>query len=75
MIKIVGGRLQGLTGLPAGVTVSTMASLLAAVEATAQLVAADHEALVLNILEGRKNSRNTHKFCPRVRALTGSQGS
>lgn len=36
-------------GLPAGVTVSTMASLLAAVEATAQLVAADHEALVLNI--------------------------
>lgn len=65
MIQIVAVRLQGLTGLPAGLTVSTMAGFLAAVEAAVQLVAADHEALVLNILEGRKNGRNTHKFCPR----------
>lgn len=36
-------------GLPAGLTVSTVTSLLAAVEATVELVAADHEALVLHV--------------------------
>lgn len=37
------------TGLPAGLTVSTVTGLLAAVEATVELVAADQEALVLHI--------------------------
>lgn len=45
----IGGR---LTGLPAGLAVSTMARLLAAVESAVQLVAADHQALVLHILDG-----------------------
>lgn len=36
------------TGLPAGLTVSTVTRLLAAVEATVELVAADQEALVLH---------------------------
>lgn len=36
------------TGLPAGFTVSTVTRLLAAVEATVELVAADHGALVLH---------------------------
>lgn len=40
-----------LTGLPAGLTVSTVAGLLAAVEATVELVAADQEALVLHTLD------------------------
>lgn len=37
------------TGLPAGLTVSTVARVLAAVEATVELVATDQEALVLHI--------------------------
>lgn len=37
------------TGLPAGITVSTVTSLLAAVESTVELVAADQEALVLRV--------------------------
>lgn len=37
------------TGLPAGLTVSTVTRLLAAVEATVELVAADQGALVLHI--------------------------
>lgn len=56
-----------LTGLPAGVAVSTMARLLAAVEAAVQLVATDHEALVLRILDGQKQKKTDwkgeHKFC------------
>lgn len=36
-------------GLPAGLTVSTVTRLLAAVEATVELVAADQEALVLHV--------------------------
>lgn len=40
-----------LTGLPAGFTVSTVTRLLAAVEATVELVAADHGALVLHALK------------------------
>lgn len=53
----------GLTGLPAGLTVSTMAGLLAAVEATVELVAADLEALVLPILDRQKTSDTTY-LCP-----------
>lgn len=53
----------GLTGLPAGLTVSTMAGLLAAVEATVELVAADLEALVLHILDRQKTSDTTY-LCP-----------
>lgn len=48
----------GLTGLPAGITVPTMACLLAAVETTVELVATDQEALVLNILGGQKDHSN-----------------
>lgn len=38
----------GLTGLPAGFTVSTVTGLLAAVETTAELVATDQLTSVLN---------------------------
>lgn len=43
-----------LTGLPAGFTVSTVTRLLAAVEATVELVAADQGALVLHSLNGQR---------------------
>lgn len=54
----------GLTGLPAGITVSTMACLLAAVETTVELVATDLEALVLNILGRPKDRSNAHSPAP-----------
>lgn len=44
----------GLTGLPTGFTVSTVTGLLAAVEATVELVAADQGALVLHSLDGHR---------------------
>lgn len=48
----------GLTGLPAGITVSTVTSLLAAVESTVELVAADQEALVLRVLDGQTDRKS-----------------
>lgn len=54
----------GLTGLPAGITVSTMACLLAAVETTVEFVATDQEALVLNILGGQKDRSDAHSSAP-----------
>lgn len=52
----------GLTGLPAGLTVSTVTRVLAAVEATVELVAADQEALVLHILDGQTETSDTTSF-------------
>lgn len=43
--------LDGLTGLPAGFTVSAVTWILAAVEAAVELVAADQGALVLHDLD------------------------
>lgn len=40
-----------LTGLPAGVAVATVTGLLAAMEATVELIATDLEALVFQNLE------------------------
>lgn len=52
----------GLTGLPTGFTVSTVTRLLAAVEATVELIAADQGAFVLHILHGcRKKRKHHHK--------------
>lgn len=52
----------GLTGLPAGITVSTVTSLLAAVESTVELVAADEEALVLHVLDGQTETSDTTSY-------------
>lgn len=52
----------GLTGLPAGLTVSTVTRLLAAVEATVELVAADQVALVLHILDGQTETSDTTSY-------------
>lgn len=41
----------GLTGLPAGITFSTVTGLLAAVETTVELVATDQRTLVLHVLD------------------------
>ena len=49
----------GLTGLPAGFTVSTVTRLLAAMEATVELVAADQGTLVLHILDGERHKTVT----------------
>ena len=51
----------GLTGLPTGFTVSTVTRLLAAVEATVELVAADQGAFVLHSLHGCRQKKTTHK--------------
>lgn len=53
---------QRLTGLPAGLAVSTMAGLLAAVEATVELVAADQEALVLHVLNRHKETGDVTRY-------------
>lgn len=49
-----------LTGLPAGLTVSTVTRLLTAVEAAVELVATDQGALVLKILDGQTETRDFH---------------
>lgn len=49
----------GLTGLPAGFTVSTVTRLLAAMEATVELVATDQGTLVLHILDGERQKTVT----------------
>lgn len=51
--------LDGLTGLPAGFTVSAVTRILAAVEAAVELVAADQGALVLHDLVGHRQKQVT----------------
>lgn len=60
-----------LTGLPAGLTVSTVTRILAAVEAAAELVAADQGALVLHVLDGQTETSDTRSVaqrCPKDHA-------